>query len=166
MAPGPLEHLVCGPVEVDAVDRLRADAHAVGALGGGLFLVRRLGQLAGQEGAAGEVNGSLLALRQRASPDEAAVRHQRAVASVAGQHLQLERAGLVAVELERSHQLDVLKRRDVPSGHQRGRRLREPLDPHYAWKNRDALDPVVVEEGLVGRIQLGQDGESVAEAEA
>ena len=112
------------------------------------------------------MNRLLLALGQRAAADEAAVRHQRAVAAIAGQHLQLERAGLVAVELERSHQLDVLERRDVPSGHQRGRRLREGLDPHHARKNRDALDPVVVEEGLVGRIELGQDGESVAEAEA
>ena len=60
-----------------------------------------------------------------------------------------ERARLVAVELERREEAHVLDRAHVPVGHEQRGQLGERLDAHDAGQHRRAVDPVVVEEGLL-----------------
>ena len=135
VAPGAVEHLVGGAMEVHAVDRVVA--HAVAAVGRQHGSRRRGGRLARQAGAPGEVARLLLVLAgQRPPSDQLAVGHERAVAAVAHERAELERARLVAVELERRQQLDVLERDDDPTGQQRVRRLGEALHAHDARQHR------------------------------
>src|ERR1019366_1942109 len=97
----------------------------------------------------------LLALpAQGPAADQLAIGQQRAVTSVSHQRAEDERAGLVAVELERSHQLDVRKLDDFEASEQGTRRLGKALHAHHARQHRRAVDSMIVEERLPGRVKL------------
>ena len=66
---------------------------------------------------------------------------------------------LVAVELEGREELDIFDRFDVPARHEARGCFCESLDSHYARQYRRAVNPVVIKERLLGRIQRSLNAE-------
>ncbi len=100
------------------------------------------------------------------SADQLAVGDQRRVAAVAERRAEDHRPRLVPVELERGEQVDVGQLDDVVAGHNRGCGLGEALHPHHAGEHRGAVDPMIEQERLLARVELGDDRDLAVRGEA
>ncbi len=143
-------------MEVDPVDVVVG--HAGLGRPAALGARRRRPCTRGQPDASGEVQGLLLALpRERAPADQLAVGEQRAVAAVAQQRPEDQRPRLVAVELERRQQLDVLESRPRSSrAAARARPRRSPRCPITPGSTGVPSIRWSIEERLPRRVELGQ----------
>ncbi len=151
-------------MEVDRVDVGGCERRAGVLENGRAGLGLRLAPL--EADAAAEVDRLLrLGLpREDAASDEAALRLD-GVARGAEDRLHADGAGLVAIELERREEVDVLDRGHPEAGHESRRGLREGLDPHDAREDRGAVDAVVEEERLGLRVEVRLDDEAAVEEE-
>ena len=135
-----LEHAVRGPVEVDAVDRLRLDRTARSSprardLGGGAGAVPRHpdarpevagARPAGRSGFGRTVERSAVSTRRSPEPSGVACAERWSV------------AGCMRWNLNGTEELLVLDRRDAPPGAEQARHLRERLGAHDAGQQRRA----------------------------
>src|SRR5579872_4148226 len=72
-----------------------------------------------------------------------------------------DRPSLIAIELERSQEIYVFDRLDMPLGKQAKRGFRECLDAHQSGQHGRTFNLVVMQEGLSGRLERGLDGKTV-----
>ena len=150
------DHLVGGAVEVERVHPLGVE--------------RRTARLAGDLGASAAVGGSA---PRRTRPVKCTVRcgcslpgstrsarqpavGDQIVAVGPDDGLHGQRARFVAVELQRRGERHVLDGDDVVIGCEQPRGLGERLHPHHAGQHRGAVDAMVVQERLLGRIERGR----------
>ena len=159
VSPGGVDHPVGRAVEVDAVDVVRADDRPAGlcrGIGGA-----RWSRGTRQSHPSGEMSGDLLGLvGQRPAGDQSAVSDQRLAIAPWLSH-ELEPARLVSEELARRQEGDILDRDWRPAGGRGRRHLDKAFDAHHARQNRCAVDAVMVEEALFGRIEVGVHGQSI-----
>ncbi len=153
-----VEHLVRGPVEVDAIDVICRHG-GLDHRGEGDRVER--GRGLDQSDGAREVNRllGLVAVRQLPAAKERASRQE--VVAVSGElTCDRELTGLMSVELEGSEEGHILDGREPHLWLQQQRRLGERLDAHDARQHGRAVDLMIVEEGLLGRIERRNDGEA------
>ena len=147
--PRPLQNLVRGTVEVDAIDvggfddgsRLRSwGALTVGASGG----------CSGQPHASREVSGHLRLWPDSEASGGRSIGNPPPRSSPAGENTawMVTVARLVPIELERRQEIYLFDRLDMPAGKHDSEQLPQSLDAHDAGQHRRAVDLMIVQERL------------------